>query len=144
MQLPDIAAVLAIEMATSEEPWTHKAFEACLTPPFFAWVLEQNKQIIGFAMLQIVSIEAHLLNFAIAPDWQGKGWGYSALTTLLERIIAQGVRRVSLEVRVSNIVAQTLYEKCGFKPVGRRVNYYACRHRPSGREDAFIWQLNLE
>ena len=74
-----------------------------------------------------------MMNLAVAPDCRRWGIGEALVRELLRRLDAQGIRSLSLEVRVSNESAQALYRKLGFAPVGRRPRYY---EKP--REDALI------
>jgi ribosomal-protein-alanine N-acetyltransferase len=46
------------------------------------------------------------------------------LLAMIERSSELGAHEVTLEVRVSNTVAQNLYRKYGFEVVGRRPGYY--------------------
>ena len=55
------------------------------------------------------------------------------LTELMQRGSARGIERFTLEVRVSNLAARSLYRKLGFVSVGIRKNFY---EKP--REDADI------
>ncbi len=56
--------------------------------------------------------------------WRGRGIGELMLLAMIERSIELGAHEVTLEVRVSNTVAQNLYRKYGFEVVGRRPGYY--------------------
>jgi RimJ/RimL family protein N-acetyltransferase len=51
----------------------------------------------------------------------------------------QGASSVYLEVRLSNISAIKLYEKLGFREIGRRSNYY-----PDSKEDALVMMKDIE
>ena len=66
-------------------------------------------------------------------SWRGLGLGEWMLTRLLETGQALGARVATLEVRPSNRVARSLYEKYGFQEVGRRRRYYS-----DNGEDALI------
>lgn len=77
--------------------------------------------------------EAHISTLAVHPEWRGRGLGGLLLGGLLERAMAMGAQRATLEVRVSNHVAQGLYEKYGFDVVGLERRYYS-----DNNEDAYI------
>ncbi|MNV66416.1 ribosomal-protein-alanine N-acetyltransferase [compost metagenome] len=49
-----------------------------------------------------------------------------------------GMKSITLEVRVSNEIAQNLYRKKGFSPAGVRKGYYS-----DNREDALIMWAEL-
>jgi len=77
--------------------------------------------------------EAHISTLGVRPEWRGWGWGELLLLTMLEEAHRLGARVATLEVRVSNMPAQSLYLKYRFEQVGRRKGYYA-----DNREDALI------
>ena len=81
-----------------------------------------------------------MMNIAVSPDYRRQGIGEKLVTELVEGLKVRGNHSLMLEVRASNIPAQKLYEKLGFRLVGRRPRYY---HNP--KEDALIlrkeWQV---
>jgi [ribosomal protein S18]-alanine N-acetyltransferase len=89
--------------------------------------------IIGFAGLWLMVDEAHVTTIATHPEHRGLGVGELLLASLID--IAYDIRAqvVTLEVRVSNSVAQGLYRKYGFHESGIRRRYYSDNH-----EDALI------
>ena len=76
--------------------------------------------------------EAHISTIAVSDDWRGRGLGELLLLNLLREAYDFSASLATLEVRRSNIVAQSLYRKYLFKLVGERKRYY------QGREDALI------
>ena len=52
-----------------------------------------------------------------------------------------GSKKIILEVRVSNSIAYSLYEKLGFKEIAIRKKYYRL---PEGREDAYVMSKSLK
>lgn len=89
--------------------------------------------IVGFAGLWLMVDESHVTTIAVHPDYRGKGIGELMLSSLIGISYEIGARMVTLEVRVSNSVAQNLYRKYGFKDAGVRKRYYSDNH-----EDALI------
>ncbi len=89
--------------------------------------------IIGFAGLWLMVDEAHITTIAIHPDYRGKGLGEFELVSLIDIAYQIGAKWVTLEVRVSNYVAQNLYRKYGFREAGMRHRYYS-----DNQEDALI------
>jgi ribosomal-protein-alanine N-acetyltransferase len=89
--------------------------------------------IIGFAGLWLMVDEAHVTTIATHPEHRGLGIGELLLSSLID--IAYDIRAqvVTLEVRISNGVAQNLYRKYGFLEAGIRRRYYS-----DNREDALI------
>jgi ribosomal-protein-alanine N-acetyltransferase len=89
--------------------------------------------IVGYAGMWLMVDEAHITTIAVRTHLRGKGLGELLLARLLEAAIDEGVRRVTLEVRVSNNNAQNLYRKYGFRQEGIRPRYYS-----DNNEDAYI------
>lgn len=82
--------------------------------------------------------EAHVTNVAVHPAYRRRGIGEGIVCRLLERARLEGARLVSLEVRRSNLVAQKLYRKLGFRVVGVRPHYYG-----DDGEDAFLMEARI-
>ncbi|HZS78897.1 MAG TPA: ribosomal protein S18-alanine N-acetyltransferase [Ktedonobacteraceae bacterium] len=89
--------------------------------------------ILGFAGLWLMVDEAHITTIAMHPDYQGRGLGEFMLASLIDIAYDIKARWVTLEVRVSNYVAQNLYRKYGFHEAGIRHRYYS-----DNNEDALI------
>jgi ribosomal-protein-alanine N-acetyltransferase len=90
-------------------------------------------RVIGFVGYWYILDEAHISTIAVRPEYRGHGIGEALLVAALEHARKLGAVEASLEVRVSNVAAQNLYQKYGFVEVGRRKNYY----RDNG-EDAIL------
>jgi ribosomal-protein-alanine N-acetyltransferase len=89
--------------------------------------------IIGFAGLWLMVDEAHITTIAVHPDFRRHGLGEFMLASLIDIAYDIGARWVTLEVRISNHVAQNLYRKYGFHEKGIRERYYS-----DNQEDALI------
>ena len=89
--------------------------------------------IVGYAALWLVVDEAHLTSIAVDQCRRGRGVGELLLISSIDLAAQLKARVVTLETRVSNTPAQTLYEKYGFAKVGLRHRYYS-----DNGEDAFI------
>jgi ribosomal-protein-alanine N-acetyltransferase len=87
----------------------------------------------GYGGFWLMYDEAHISTLGVRPEWRGRGWGELLLLTMLEEAHRLVARVATLEVRVSNMPAQSLYLKYRFEQVGRRKGYYA-----DNREDALI------
>jgi ribosomal-protein-alanine N-acetyltransferase len=77
--------------------------------------------------------EAHITTIAMHPEYRGRGLGVLELSSMIGIAYEINAQRVTLEVRVSNTVAQNLYRKYGFMVVGTRRRYYS-----DNNEDAYI------
>lgn len=95
-----------------------------------------EQQVVGFAGMWMYVDEAHIATIATHPDWRGRGIGERILIALLREAQHRRAMSVTLEVRVSNLVAQNLYRKYGFEEVGRRRAYYQ-----DNREDALLMSV---
>ena len=84
--------------------------------------------IVGFAGLWLMIDDAHITTIATHPDYRGRHVGELLLASLIDIAYTIGANRVTLEVRVSNTVAQNLYRKYGFHEVGTRKRYYSDNH----------------
>jgi ribosomal-protein-alanine N-acetyltransferase len=136
----DIAAVMAIETATYEFPWTGGIFNDCLQVGYSCWVYQQEGEVLAYGVLSVAALEGHILTIVVHPDHQGCGLGKLMLMHLLQVAKRQRVEKVFLEVRPSNHVAIGLYEKAGFSRIGKRPDYYPAHH---GREDAIVMALDM-
>ena len=89
--------------------------------------------IAGFVGVWHVADEAHIVSIGVRSEYRGLGLGEMLLLAAIERAIEHELGKVTLEVRVSNHVAQNLYKKYGFTERGLRRGYYT-----DNREDALI------
>ncbi|MDQ3783589.1 MAG: ribosomal protein S18-alanine N-acetyltransferase [Actinomycetota bacterium] len=135
MRRRDLRRVLAIEGAVYPRPWSRSLFLSELAQRHTRTYLvaRHEGQVVGYAGMMFTRKEAHVTNIAVAPERHGAGIGARLLLTLVTEAIARSCERISLEVRVSNGVAQNLYEKFGFSVEGVRKGYYA-----ETNEDAFV------
>jgi len=130
----DLAQVFAIEQVSHPSPWPMKGLQESLQN-HVAYVLEQDGAVIGFAFVQRILDEAHLLDIALAPSHRGKGLGRELLRQLMDEVLVSGVTIWFLEVRVSNVTAISLYQSLGYNELSLRRNYY---DGPEGKEDALL------
>ena len=98
---------------------------------------ESNDQILGYVGLWLVAEDAHITAIAVEESFRGKGIGELLLIGSIELAKSRDFMVVSLEARVSNYVAQSLYTKYGFEKAGMRRAYYT-----DNREDAVIMTTN--
>ena len=88
---------------------------------------------LGFVSIWFLTDEAHITAIAVEETWRGLGLGELLLIGAIENSIRRNSRVVTLEVRVSNDTAISLYGKYNFRRVGIRKGYYN-----DNREDAAI------
>jgi ribosomal-protein-alanine N-acetyltransferase len=86
--------------------------------------LRQGRHIIGFAASRLAADEAEILSIAVSPQQRGRGLSRDLFLTHLGHLAGRGVRTVFLEVEENNMPARRLYDRTGFKVVGKRERYY--------------------
>lgn len=92
-----------------------------------------DRTLLGYGGLWMMVDEAHICTLALREQWRGRGLGELLLVSLIEVAMGCNAALVTLEVRVSNCIAQSLYRKYGFETVGYRRRYYS-----DNGEDAHI------
>lgn len=135
MRRRHLRKVLSIEARVYPRPWSASLFLAELSQRTTRTYLVARHagEVVGYAGMIFTGREAHVTNIAVDPDYHGLKVGTRLLLALCTEAIARGADTISLEVRVSNKVAQAMYEKFGFSVVGVRKGYYV-----ETREDALV------
>lgn len=87
--------------------------------------------LLGFALCRAVAGECELLSLAVQPRARGQGIGTALLAASIDRAREQSATRMFLEVAEDNGIARQLYERYGFRPIGRRPEYYRRKGRPA-------------
>ena len=141
MTREDIPRIVQIEQECFSLPWSENVLSSELKNPLSLWVVATDDgAVIGYVGAQIVPDEADMMNLAVDAQYRRQGIGKALVEHLIASLQERMVRSLTLEVRVSNAPAVSLYEGMGFLTVGRRPNYY---QKP--KEDAWIlrkeWQL---
>ncbi len=135
-----LARVVAIEMSVYPFPWSFGNFRDSLFSGYRctgAWV---DDALIGYTIVMPAMEEAHLLNIAVAKNWQSRGVGAEILAHVIAEAKKTPCEVIYLEVRPSNIAGLRLYDRFGFKQLGLRRDYYPA---VTGREDALFLGLNI-
>jgi len=159
MEVSDIQEVMAIERLSFPTPWPTDAyrFEIRHNPRAYYFVVRPQEEgatqreeprrgllarfrptderplIVGYGGFWCSAREAHISTIAVHPRLRRKGIGQLILMAMIEKARSIGADHITLEVRASNLVAQSLYRKYGFQVVGRRRKYY-----PDINEDAVV------
>ena len=140
MRPEDLDEVMAIEDAIYSHPWTRGNFADSLRAGYDCRTWRLDGELLGYFILMAAAGEAHLLNLSIAARHQRSGHGRALLREVAELARRRRAGSIYLEVRPSNLAAQTLYARFGFRRVGVRKAYYPSQ---AGREDALVLALKL-
>ena len=134
----DIPALAEIEREEFSIPFKEKDFEDLYNSSYsYVLVARQGEAVVGYVSFNIIIDECSIINFATKNEFKRQGVGKKLMDTLISHCKGCGVRKVFLEVRVSNAPAIALYEKYGFEGVGISKNHFS-----APREDAIL--MNLE
>ena len=117
------------------DPWTEQALrDACGRDDYLQLIVKDFRHsLIGYAGMKTVLDEGDITNVCIDPDCRREGAGAALMKTLCDLSDQRGIRKIYLEVRVSNEPAIGLYRKAGFREAGIRKGFY---DRP--KEDALL------
>lgn len=143
----DLLEVVEIEETSGLSRWGWNAYYAELQGPNSPFMLVartqrdlplQGPRIIGYIVARLVAGEIHINNVAVRVTFRRLGIGYALLKQILDGAQRKKAEVALLEVRAGNLEAQALYQKCGFRPVSRRRNYYS-----APVEDALIMSVSF-
>jgi len=140
MEERDIDQIIEIENQSFATPWSREAFENEIFKNQYAVyiVLEDEGEIVGYCGSWIVIDESHITNVAVLPKHRGKKFGEALMKKMMDVSKEMGAISMTLEVRVTNHVAQSLYRKLGFQDGAIRKNYYT-----DNQEDALVMWVKL-
>lgn len=134
MEKADISQLAELEKLCFSDPWSEAAFEYELRNPLSLWLVAADEQVVaGYVGSQTVMGEADMMNIAVAPSYRRQKIAENLVLSLVAMLNQKDAKSLTLEVRVSNTPAISLYEKLDFIQVGRRPGYYR-----NPREDAYI------
>ena len=138
----DLDAVLEIEQASFNNPTTRQWYERELERPevCFIYVLRTpDSPTAAFCAFWRVADQAHINNLAVRPELRHRGLGSRLLQAVIVEAQKLGATTLTLEVRRSNVAAQRLYTKAGFREAAVRKSYYT---QPV--EDALVLSLKIK
>ena len=138
----DLDGVLEIEEASFNNPTTREWYERELERPevCFIYILQTPESpTAGFCAFWRVADQAHINNLAVRPDLRRRGLGSQLLEAVISEVQQLGADTLTLEVRRSNVAAQRLYLRAGFREEAVRKSYYT---QPV--EDALVLSLKIK
>lgn len=134
MEPEDVPAVCAADRLCFAIPWSDYTFQAELSSTIgYYRVATLDGAVVGYIGSHMIHDEAHITTFGVHPAVQRRHIGERLLADVIREAVGQGCRRITLEVRESNLAAQNLYRKYGFLPISRRKRYYS-----DNDEDAIV------
>jgi [ribosomal protein S18]-alanine N-acetyltransferase len=132
----DLPDVIAIERQVFPTPWSLAMFVLELSKPTGICLAAVGPDgLLGYLICSRYETVWHVMNVAVASVHQRKGVASTLLHQLYERVAEQSPR-FTLEVRCSNSVAISLYEREGFRVAGRRPRYY----QDNGEDALIMWR----
>lgn len=135
LALEHLDQVWAIEQTAHSHPWAESMIRDLNSRGASHHALVVNQKVVGYFYAQNIVGEVTLLNIAVDPAEQGKGYGKALTEHFLDVCEQAKAESAWLEVRESNQRAFALYEAVGFNELDRRRNYYPT---DKGKEDAII------
>lgn len=141
MKIEHIDDVLVIESLSFKTPWTRDAFMMELTNNKCSLyrVLIDNNKVVAYGGMWILLDEGHITNIAVHPEYRGNGFGDKIVEDLILSAKEKGVTSMTLEVRVSNVSAKSLYKKHGFEEVAIRKGYY----QDTNEDGIIMWKYDI-
>lgn len=142
MTLDDLDRVIELEhqlfkeSSWSKEDYLYEIYENTFS---FNFVLEIDDIIVGYVGVWIMYEQSQITTIGIDNQYQRQGYAKTLMDEIIQFAVEEGCEVMSLEVRVSNQPAISLYEKCGFVNQAIRKNYYQDNH-----EDAYLMVKRLE
>ncbi len=142
MRRRHLRSVLRIESQVYPRPWSLSLFLSELALRTSRWYLvaRVDAAVVGYAGLMFTGDDADVTTIAVDPAWHRAKIGTRLLAELAATARHRNARNLTLEVRVTNLGAQALYEQFGFVAAGVRKNYYV-----ETNEDAVVmWAEHID
>ena len=149
----DLPQVLAIERRSFPTPWSLSMFVLELSRPSGVCLAateegEERRRgitgrvarphLLGYVICSEYGDDWHIMNIAVDPSARRRGLATALLAELFAR--AGRDRAYTLEVRMSNGPAISLYERFGFRAAGVRKRYY----QDTGEDALVMWRAREE
>lgn len=151
-QFVDIGGVIYVNRKTLPENYSKYLFLSMYRvfgDIFFVAIHKKTGRVVGYCMNKLeentksfftdeVVLKGHIFSIGVLPDFRRRGIASALLAISMDKMFRKGCKELFLEVRVSNIPAQSLYRKFNFKIVARIPAYYA------DGEDAYVMATNKD
>lgn len=126
MNIGHIPQIAILEKECFSSPWSENALSAELKNPDSHFLVAEADGLAGYIGVQEICGEAYITNIAVFPSFRKNGIGRVLLRAASDGAKSRGCEFITLEVRISNAPAVSLYESEGFEHVGIRKNFYTC------------------
>lgn len=140
MTIEDLDDVYSLEVKSYQFPWTREILRDCILYNYDSYSVFFGNKLVGYIISKISLPETHILNITVDSSFRNNGIGRSLVNLIIDYARLRNSEDILLEVRESNLEAQSLYKKLQFKKIGIREGYYKCS---DGREDALVFRLKL-
>ena len=136
----DIEELYEVELTSFTDPWSKESFKDELNNEIAHYLVGSiNNKVVAYIGAWFILDEAHITNVAVKSDFRRQKIAKQLITAFIVLAKKHQITRITLEVRASNIPAQSLYQQFGFEKQGLRKRYYA-----DNNEDAIImWLRNI-
>jgi [ribosomal protein S18]-alanine N-acetyltransferase len=123
--LADLPTIAALHAQCFAQGWDEEFIGRILAQPgAFAFLVLEQLAPAGFVLVRAAGGEAEILSLGVGPTHRRRGLGAALIQTACVHADKAAVVEVFLEVSVENLAARALYERLGFRMVGRRLDYY--------------------
>lgn len=120
-----IAQIEELEEQCFSVPWTVQQLKTQLSGNMHVFIAAvSGEEVLGYMGMMYVLDEGYISNVAVSPEYRHCGIADALISEIISRAKELELSFVTLEVRVSNAPAISLYKKHGFSDVGQRKNYY--------------------
>jgi len=140
MEPKHVDSVAALERLCFTVPWSAQAFLDELTGnPTARYIVlldkENPTQVVAYGGYWKIFDEGHITNIAVHPAWRNQKAATYLMCQMMQFAHAEGIKDMTLEVRTSNLPAQAVYRKLGFRNEGIRKRYY----EDTGEDAIIMW-----
>jgi len=116
--------IYALELESFSDPWSLDAILYEIENSVCLVAIKENT-VLGHVTMRHILDEGHINNIAVKKDARQNGIGTKLLEALITEAKKNGITAITLEVRISNTPALSLYKKHSFEIHGYRKNYYS-------------------
>ena len=139
LTIEDAKKIFDLYSADFADGWSQKMLcDGFLTGRFLALGVNKQEKLVGVITCSTTMFDADIESVFVDKNFRKQGIASMLITGLEKELIKSNIEKIFLEVRNSNIQAQNLYSKHGFKKISQRKNYY------SDGEDAVIMAKELK